>query len=105
MMPKDPNIQTTGRERDTFMPISTPIDGFAFLESLFPPDSSISERRAYLLSLLQMGLQPENKVTKRGTTRKRRSKPPVEPPARQCVERDLQDRHHLRERRIRARLS
>jgi hypothetical protein len=74
MIPEDSNIQAAGRERDTFMRVSLPIAGFALLESLFPPDSSNSERRAYLLRLLQMGLQRENKVNKRATTRTQLSK-------------------------------
>jgi hypothetical protein len=74
MMPEDSNIQTTGRERDTHMPVSSPIAGCPLLQSLFPAGSSNSERRAYLLSLLQMGLQPENKVSKRAKTRTQPSK-------------------------------
>lgn len=85
MIPEDSNIQTAGRERDTFMPVSSPIAGFALLESLFPPDSSNSERRAYLLSLLQMGLQPEDKMNTRAPTRTPLSEAPVESLARQSV--------------------
>ena len=46
----------------TVTPVSLPVGAFPVLEAMFPPGSSDSEKAAYLLSLFQMALQPEDDV-------------------------------------------